>query len=259
MRFSCLIICCCILSLNLFSQEEQKGTVYLFSGSVIKGKVVSMDEFGGVKVEISGGSILYFDGEEVERVTFEPVLPPTQGPDAVFGDPEEYYATDGWFRSLDAGFLIGSNTTTNTFSNGYIRSFIGYQTSELFSISAGVGLDIYGRREGGANLILPALLLAETEFIKGKITPLAYLYLGNGFLLNKEDRIEQNTTALTNVGLTFGFGSGVRLYADNNSAVFVRVGYNYSDQTYSSRNLENDVVTSDKPIHSTTIAIGFKF
>lgn len=258
MRSVLVLIFCCFLT-AVFAQEEQKGTVYLYSGSVIKGKVISINETGGVLVEITGGSRLFFDGEEVERVTFEPVLPPTQGPDAVFGDPEEYYATNGWFRSLDVGFIIGNNTTTNTFSNGFVRTFVGFQNSELFSVSLGTGLDIYGRVEGGTNLIIPALLCVESEFIKGKITPLAYGYLGNGFLVNRSEEISVESSTLTQVGFTLGFGSGVRLYANNNSAVYIRIGYQYSDQTYSSVNIENEVITSDKPIHSTVLNIGFKF
>ncbi|MBI2968655.1 MAG: hypothetical protein HYY40_12715 [Bacteroidetes bacterium] len=195
-------------------QPGTQDAVYLKSGNIYRGIIVEHVIGNFVKIEISGGSILVFRYDEIEKMTKE-LLPDETG--KKFPSPETALPFEkGIGGNLSWGFNTGEDVGISLlFSMDYIMKY-------HYGIGMGMGIESFNRG------YFPIFLTLQYRPIKSTSGPFIYNYTGYSAPATDNNR-EYRGGVLAEAGL------GFYAHLSNSSDFTFSVGYRYQESSFSYR------------------------
>lgn len=202
------------------SQVKAQGTqdvVYLYNGSILKGKII--ENVAGVRtsIEITGHNVLVFPDTAIKMVLTNQKIPSHE-----FGSMASKVEMD-----VAANFYGGSQN-----SGGF--TFIpAYRFPFRLSAGVGTGIEWFDRQQ------IPFMADFRYCLLNGFWSPFVYAQGGYAIPLSKKD----NGDVTENYGgILAGTGAGIRISFSQRNALFLSIGYRYQ---------KNKTVTGSYPWYST--------
>ncbi|MDX2282825.1 MAG: hypothetical protein NW241_01625 [Bacteroidia bacterium] len=226
-RFAALL--CLMLGTvpEVFAQQPEnevlEDVVYLRSGSVVRGRIVSYVQDQYVKIEILGGSVFVYPMSEVERMTREPAKDPWWIDYYALARANNrtlrpiQYRDRGIYHGFASGLAFGQNRWGPA-ANFQIQYRGGFRFSPHLSTGIVLGLDPYP--EGV--LMIPLMLEVHGDAAKRRRTTMHYLaQAGYGAFSGS---LPWNFTELRG-GPVFHLGFGPKFHTRGRSELAFTVGY----------------------------------
>lgn len=166
MKYLFSILFFLLIGISLQGQEEtlEKGTytetkaltevVHLKNGSIIRGKVIEMQEGGDIKIEILGGTILSFPTSDVTSIKFEPKQRPLYNrPYQRIPRPFHVSKDQTSYQVMLMGWVAGQSQWG--FRPGFSAHYVyGRQLNQYVSVGLGIGVDAYDLFDNGDGSVL---------------------------------------------------------------------------------------------------------
>lgn len=177
-RVLCLLFVFAGLSLHLLAQEQDlhEDVLYLKSGSVFRGKLISYDSEGMVVFQTYQGIQLGFEAPEVEKVVQEVLISKkgkdVQGNTHSFPDEKMYHYLSGGFS---ANYLAGGAT---------LNIAVGYRYNRLLSLGLGTGIQNF--ELGYGRQMIPVYAEIRSFTTRKNISPMLAMKAGYGFAMKNE-------------------------------------------------------------------------
>jgi hypothetical protein len=207
-----LLILVIISTLGASAQSKKEVTVYLKSGDVIFGKVLSQDSLGNYRISNSCGITLLSSGEidHIEKGGFS-------RPDL---------KKSGYYNQSTFALLFGEG------QDGFqpkpsLTMVNGWQWGQRFFAGFGLGYEHYDRG------VMP--LFAETKYMFGaeSFSPFLSFRIGYAFPVENQKQTDYygNITE-TYGGILLNPEAGIRIAVGSKSAFIAGIGYNYQELSY---------------------------
>ena len=225
MKFTLLLLTCLLL-VPAFAQKVKKDLVYLKSGGVIKGQVITHDA-EIVKIN-SAGNEWVFKNEEVDSIS------------KYMRQRNEERRAPGYFFDTSMGVLVGNSGSSQSAPFSFMSSFNVKVLKNVY-LGAGLGAEFFQES------YLPAFGQLQWRFRDHtKTTPFINLQGGYQFALEDGNHNQwahydysssyypTNTTKITADGGYFINPSfGFQRYTSDNFGWFFSFGYRYQQLNYS--------------------------
>ena len=198
------------------NRAQLQDVVYLKNGSIIRGLIMEQIPNKSLKIEMSDGSLLVFQMDEVEKITKEPERSKSTSAD---GDQSVRIGSY-------AGYLIAGITAITTDYGGTLASIHivnGNHVSASTTIGLGIGADFF--TDGSGIVVLPFWLDARSTFGDGTAKPLIWGHLGYSLVADAFQRIRGE-------GVDFGAGVGIEMRSGNGTSVSFLLGYEMQELLY---------------------------
>lgn len=215
-NFSMLVFILLILVIfsttGAMAQGKKEVTVYLKSGDVIFGKVISQDSLGNYRISNSCG-ITRLTSLEIDHIA-----------KGGFSRPD--LKKSGYFNQSTFALLFGEG------QDGFqpkpsLTMVNGWQWRQRFFAGLGLGYEHYDRG------VMP--LFAEAKYMFGteSFSPFLSFRIGYAFPMEKKEQNDYygNVTE-TYGGILLNPEAGIRIAVGSKSAFIAGIGYNYQELSY---------------------------
>jgi hypothetical protein len=224
-----------LLRCGVLLGQDSTGTVYLKSGSIIKGTLVENNSVG-LKIKIEGGSVFAFSAQEVEKISYNNGL----------AGKEATYAF-----SFSGGCLIGSSKNDKQTP----LSLMMEHQIRVKSVSFGglVGLEFLNEAVMplGFSLKWITPIAKNTEFFVG---------CSGGYLYSLEEPLDPyNQIKEHNGGSFVNPEIGVIFTSISRTRLFVATGYRYAELHYVYNNWWYTEVDQDMYFDRFSVKFGLWF
>jgi hypothetical protein len=215
MTFLVILAVVFFIPVNLYSQRQKDITVFLKSGDVVYGKIVSEDSIKGILIENDCG-INLIKAQDIDSIwSRKSRIPSLQ-------------KTKGFFNLSSLALLFGEGR------DGYVpvpslTMVNGYQFNQHIFAGIGVGYEHY---DFG---VMPVFLEAKYLFRSDILTPFVSVKVGGSVPL--QSHMEDNWGRSGNKtygGALFAPEVGIMLPLGNADAFILSVGYHYQQLSYDS-------------------------
>ncbi|MBK6966490.1 MAG: hypothetical protein IPH20_21990 [Bacteroidales bacterium] len=211
--FSFLLLILVMVSISgAHAQNRKDVTVYLKSGDVIFGRVLSQDSLGNYRISNSCGITLLTSGE-IEHME-----------KGGYSRPD--LKNSGYYNQSSIALLFGEG------ADGFqpkpsLTMVNGWQWGQRFFAGLGVGYEHYDRG------VMP--LFAETKYMFGteSFSPFLSFRIGYAFPVEKQEQTDYygNVTE-TYGGILLNPEAGIRIDVGSKSSFIAGIGYNYQELSY---------------------------
>lgn len=193
------------LATQNLSAQRMQDVIYLDNGSKIRGTILEKQD-DKVKIQLSGGTELVFEMEEVKEITSEPFFKPK----AQFVVKEK-----GYYNVTELGYMVGNDNGWIA-SGGSIVTINGYQLSSRLGLGIGIELANYFD-----NLFVPIFLDVRGDVLKNsKTTPFYYGGVGYGLLVTGRDDFGWQERG----GLYYNYGIGIKVRGKRHASWIFNIG-----------------------------------
>jgi len=216
----------------VFAQKGKKDIVYLKSGGIIKGEIITND-LDRIKINSSGNQWV-FKTAEVDSISKHAKLVSELSPAQVY------------FFDTSLGFLIGNSGNNQIAPFSFMASF-NYKVVDKLYVGAGLGAEFLDET------YMPAFVQFHYKFRETHFTPIVNLQVGYQVPLEKESRTNFNNYYVdysssywpgyqTNQrlkpegGFLINPSIGFQQLTSDNFGWFFMVGYRYHQLNYSGDN-----------------------
>lgn len=243
--FSLLPVLLLIIVLGSTGETRAQGkkdvTVYLKSGDVIFGRVLSQDSLGNYRISNSCG-ITQLSPAEIDHIA-----------KGGFSRPD--LKKNGYFNQSAIALLFGEG------ADGFqpkpsLTMVNGWQWGQRFFAGLGVGYEHYDRG------VMP--LFAETKYMFGteSFSPFLSFRIGYAFPVEKQEQTDYyGSVTETYGGILLNPEAGIRIDAGTKNAFVIGIGYNYQELSY--RETYNIWGNYDKTVFTNynriSVRLGFVF
>lgn len=156
---------CVLLTTGIFAQKIKKEVIYLKNGSILKGKLVRIDD---EKVVVhSSRNVFVFKNSEIDTITSNLL----SAPETIKDKP--------WFVKTSVGILAGSSSNSKSAPISFMTSINYNLTGGLF---AGLGTGVEFFEES----YMPAFINLEYYLRNSHFTP--FVGLQGGYLIPLDDK-----------------------------------------------------------------------
>ncbi len=213
-----------IFMLPTFAQKGKNDIVYLKSGAVIKGQLITHDA-EDVKIN-SAGNLWVFKNTEVDSIVkYEK-------------SNREPSLSKNYFFDTGMGVLIGNSGNSQKAPFSFTAS-VNFKVMEKLYLGAGLGAEFFGES------YMPAFAQIQYKFREGKFTPFVNLQVGYQVPLEDSRQSQpyiyydyypypQNNEKLnTEGGFMFNPSVGFQRYTSENFGWFFSFGYRHHQLNYS--------------------------
>jgi hypothetical protein len=226
-----LLLSSVALFTGLFAQKTMQDVVYLKNGSILKGTITGTQP---LKLEMAGGSTWVFSQAEVDSIGKELITK------AKLKEIRSNYfrRNRGFMNMTEAGLIMGINLKApdpnqyyyNTNSSPDIgisfHTVNGYRIWPYLFIGAGLGIDRYLKFN---QTFSPFYGRLQSEFLKSKVTPYAYIDCGYSYMW---PRFTDGYFNYKNKGgMYICTGLGVKVYTRSRASVIFSAGYKRQPST----------------------------
>lgn len=144
------------MGINLSGQDDNnpnqtadlQEVVYMKNGSIIRGKIISMDKEGDITIKIVGGTVLVFPSSEVDNIKFESGSPYFNNR-AYKRIPRPYNVPEpGNYQVAVMGWVVGQGQWG--FRPGFSAHYVyGRYINQNLALGLGIGFDVYDLIDNG--------------------------------------------------------------------------------------------------------------
>ncbi len=215
---SCLLMC-------VHAQQPQhiQDVLYLKDGSIIRGRLISYEATGKVRIEIIGENVLVFDTEDIARRAFE--AKPTENRSRMERLPVKYKYR-GYYNLTQLGMLLHNPNNSQYNPQESPQSFNlqminGYRFNRFVQTGLGLGLNFFQR-----GYTLPIFAELRGDILKSEITP--HYYFSGGYsipLYNGDDLYWEEANPEIVGGLLADAGVGVKINTPGQVSWVLTAGY----------------------------------
>jgi len=199
--FYVLTLCSFLMAGNVFSQSKVDA-VYLFNGSILRGKIT--ENIKGVKttIEIVGRNIIVVPDSLIKMILMDQVIPTNERENKA--SPVELAASVNFY---------GGSTNSGGFT--FITS---YNFPFRLSVGGGIGIEWFDHQQ------IPFMADVKYRFLKGLWSPYVYAQGGYAVPLSQEG---DDVWTEYHGGTLAGVGGGMRFNFSRRNALFFSLGYRY--------------------------------
>jgi hypothetical protein len=190
-----------IIPAGLFAQATEDA-VYLYNGSILKGKVIENIAGVSTRIEIVGRNIIVIPDSAIKMILMNQKIPVRERENLSF--PVELAAS--------VNFYGGSE------NSGGFTFLTSYRFPFRLSVGAGIGVEWFDQQQ------LPFMGEISYCFLKGSWSPFVYAQSGYALPLSKKDNGDQSEHY---GGILAGTGAGIRFDFSKRNALVFRLGYRY--------------------------------
>lgn len=186
---------------NAYSQARE-DIVYLFNGSILRGKII--ENISGVKttIEIVGRNIIVVPDSTIRMILVNQVIPWTK-PENIASPVE---------MTANVNFYGGSK------NSGGFTFITSYHFPFRLSTGAGIGIEWFDHQQ------IPFVADVKYFFQKGWWTPYVYAQAGYAVPLSEKGDTEWTQN---HGGTLAGIGAGMRINFSRRNALIFSMGYRY--------------------------------
>ena len=211
-----------------FAQKGNKDLVYLKSGGIIKGKLITHDA-QIVKIN-SAGNFLVFDNSEVDSIS------------KYFKNNQEQDFSNDYFFDSSFGVLIGNSGNNKSAPFSFMAS-LNYRVIDKLYVGAGLGTEFFNES------YMPAFAQIQYKFRNTRFTPFVNLQVGFEVPLEDAHRNQsiiyydysssyypnpqQNGKLNTDGGFLINPSIGFQRFTSENFGWFFAFGYRHHQLNYS--------------------------
>jgi hypothetical protein len=196
-----IVVYTVLLSVKLYAQSRE-DVVYLYNGSILKGKVI--ENIPGVKtsIEIVGRNIIVLPDTAIKMILMNQKIPSNEYGNSV--SPVEMAANVNFYGGT-------KNSGAFTFITSYRFPF-------RLSVGAGLGIEWFDHQQ------IPYMADFTYCFMKGSWSPYVYARTGYAVPLSKKD---DGDLSEYYGGVLAGTGAGIRFNFSKRNALVFSIGYRY--------------------------------
>lgn len=220
---------CFSLLLGVYAQKGKKDVVYLKSGSILKGTLITHDA-EVVKIN-SGGNSWVFNVSEVDSISNRSVR-------------EKVLWNSNYFFDMSIGVLAGNSSNDQDAPFTFMTSG-NYRVADRLWVGAGTGVEFYSES------YLPVFGQLSYQFRNDRFSPFVSFQAGYLIPLEKEQSVysinsrryydyypypQNNTDLNTKGGAFFSPSIGFRSTTSDNFGWFFSFGYRYHQLRYTGSN-----------------------
>jgi hypothetical protein len=211
-----------------FAQKGKKDIVYLKSGGIIKGQIITND-LDHIRINSSGNQWV-FKMAEVDSISKHSKVVSERSP------------AQDYFFDTSLGFLIGNSGNSQIAPFSFMTSF-NYKVVDKLYVGAGLGAEFLDET------YMPAFAQFRYKFRETSFTPIVNLQVGYQVPLEKESRTnfnnynvdytsyyQNNQKLQTEGGFLINPSIGFQQFTSDNIGWFFMVGYRYHQLNYSGDN-----------------------
>lgn len=190
-----------LLTGNVYSQSRE-DVVYLFNGSILRGKII--ENISGVKttIEIVGRNIIVVPDSTIRMILVNQVIPWTK-PENIASPVE---------MAANVNFYGGSK------NSGGFTFITSYRFPFRLSAGAGLGIEWFNHQQ------IPFVADIKYCFLKGRWAP--YVYAQGGYAVPLSQEGDDEWTEYHG-GALAGIGAGMRINFSRRNALIFSMGYRY--------------------------------
>lgn len=258
-KWFCSFLFLLLTTISLWAQNKQEDVVYLENGSVLRGKILTYEPRGQLKIEIAGGSVLVYDAEDVVKIEKQDVQSKdsennTTTKTSVAHRPP----TKGMYNSIMAGTLMGIGEWGSPIPGISLKYTIGYNFHHFIGVGGGLGIMMLGEYP-----IVPIYANIRSYILKTSATPFVDMNVGYGIALNPVSGpftgggMGRGQTALG--GLYLRPAIGVRFPSRKRTHVTMDFGYVIQFAQYSYLDWDNNPVFEKRAFYRPSLRIGVTF
>jgi len=211
--FSLLLI---MLAYGGYAQVEAK--IYLVSGDVIEGTIVTYDEGGTALIRQADGTEVKLATSEIEKVTERDVDAPSLQAGRSKKPGKFVPPSKGFYHTLHTGVMAGKGLGGSSV-NFTLTHSTGYQFSERWAAGAGMGIEAINQA------YFP--FYGEARYYPWHKSSGLYGQFRGGYsftqVLNDDGWRKRESTG----GPMMSFTAGIRSMTSKNTAVELSIGYRY--------------------------------
>lgn len=196
-----IVFCTVLFSVRLFAQARE-DVVYLYNGSILKGKII--ESIPGVKtsIEIVGHNLIVIPDTAVKMVLINQKI-----------ESNEYGNL-----ALPVEMIANVNFYGGTKNSGAFTFITSYRFPFRLSVGAGIGIEWFDHQQ------IPFMADFTYCFMKGPWSPFVYARTGYAVPLSKR---EDGDYSEYYGGVLAGTGAGMRFNFSKRNAFVFNVGYRY--------------------------------
>ncbi len=245
-----ILIC---LSINTFAQKKQYSTIYLKTGSVIRGEIIENIQDSIIKLKTRDNNLWVFKHSEILKF--------------------EEKNTESDFLNNATGFVfsfkmlispvVNESGADPIISPGLVIG-AGYRYKDRFYSGIISGIEYWG------TTTVPILLEQHISFYRRNISPFFYLQSGYCIALQENNESRFITENEWKGGLAYGLGVGIKAQKSKHFGIYVSFGYRHqilknnftrNDRVFLNDNLVDNFVEVKKNIkfNRLSITVGFLF
>jgi hypothetical protein len=212
-----LIILCTLLIAGNTCAQLREDAIYLYNGSILKGKVI--ESITGVKttIEIVGNNIIVVPDSLIKMILMDQVIPSKERENKA--SPVEMAAS--------VSFYGGSQ------NSGGFTFITSYRFPFRLAVGAGMGIEWFDHQQ------IPFMADIKYFFLKGSWSP--YVYAQGGYAVPLSQKGDDEWTEYHG-GALAGTGAGMRFNFSGRNALVFSIGYRYQ---------KTETVTNPYPWSST--------
>lgn len=215
--------CCLLMCLHAQKPQHMQDVLYLKDGSIIRGRLISYEATGKVRVEIIGKNVLVFDAEDVARRTFE--ARPKEKRNRMERLPVNYKYR-GYYNLTQLGMLLHNPNNWRYTQQESPQSFNlqmvnGYRFNRFVQTGLGLGLSFFQR-----GYTMPIFAELRGDILKSEITP--HYYFSGGYsipLYNGDDLYSEDANPEIVGGLLADVGVGIKVNTPGQVSWVLTAGY----------------------------------
>jgi hypothetical protein len=235
-----IVLCTIFIAGNLFAQSKEDA-VYLFNGSILRGKVI--ENITGVKttIEIVGHNIIVIPDSAIKMILMDQKVPAIDRENKA--SPVEMAA--------NVSFYGGSQ------NSGGFTCITAYRFPCRLAMGGGIGIEWFDHQQ------IPFIADVKYYFLKGSWSP--YVYALGGYAVPLSQKGDNEWTKCHG-GMLGGTGAGMRFNFSRRNALVFNIGYRYQktrtvtnyNYWYSSSSQESETIRYDE-FNRMTFSFGFLF
>jgi hypothetical protein len=211
-----IALCTVFMTCNLYAQTKEDA-VYLYDGSILRGRVI--ENVNGVKttIEIVGHNIIVIPDSLIKMILMDQVIP---------GKNRENRASPVEMAA-NVNFYGGSQ------NSGGFTFITSYRFPFRLAVGGGIGIEWFEHQQ------IPFMADVKYYFLKGSWSP--YVYAQGGYAVPLSQKSDNEWTEYHG-GVLTGTGAGLRFNFTRRNALIFSVGYRYQ---------KTETITNDYPWMST--------
>jgi hypothetical protein len=226
-----ILITLILMVVSVSNAQQMIDVVYLFDGSIIKGKIVE-NTSTSVKIETCCGNVLAFPNTEVERTAQEPVI-----------NVGKSIKQKGYMNFTSMGVLVGSSSNDKAAPFSALMEH-NYKFNKYFAAGGLIGFELLNETTFPVALNLKAFLPLSTGNL--------FLGVSGGYSLSTE-KPDQYGVKSASGGVMVNSEIGYIIPVSENAGIYIAIGYRCNELNYKTE--EWWMNSADRTIYFNRISI----
>ena len=237
--YSLITLCTLLFAGNTYAQSKEDA-IYLYNGSILKGKVI--ENIVGVKatIEIVGRNVIVVPDTLIKMILVNQVIP--------------FKATENIASPVEMAASV--NFYGGSQNSGGFTFITSYRFPFRLSVGGGMGIEWFEHQQ------IPFMADLKYYFLKGSWSP--YVYAQGGYAVPLSQKGDDEWTEFHG-GALAGTGAGIRFNFSRRNALIFNMGYRYqktetvtNPYPWSSSTQNTEIIRYDE-YNRLTFSFGFLF